>query len=117
MDVKPPYNVNIAAEAALIASLEDVNYLLCNVEKIISERDRMFELINNLPRVKAWPSHGNYLMCEFEKNKAERVYVELAAKGIFVRNFNSPRLRDCFRIAIGTASDTDKLIEAMKIIV
>jgi histidinol-phosphate aminotransferase len=117
MDIKPPYNVNIAAEAALIASLEDVNYLLGNVAKIISERERVFELINNLPRVKAWPSHGNYLMCEFEKNEAERIYVELAAKGIFVRNFNSPRLRDCFRIAIGTASDTDKLIEAMKIIV
>ena len=117
MDGKPPYNINIAAEAALIASLEDVNYLLSNVGKIIGERERMFELINNLPRVKAWPSHGNYLMCEFEKNKAERVYVELAAKGIFVRNLNSPRLRDCFRIAIGTASDTDKLIEAMKVIV
>ena len=56
-------------------------------------------------------------MREFEKKEAQRVYVELAAKGIFVRNLNSPRLRDCFRIAIGTASDTDKLIEAMKVIV
>ena len=62
MDVKPPYNVNIAAEAALIASLDDVDYLLGNVNKIITERDRMFELINALPSVKAWPSHGNYLM-------------------------------------------------------
>ena len=77
----------------------------------------MFELLNDLPRLKAWPSHGNYLMCEFKENEAERVYVELAAKGIFVRNFNSPRLRDCFRIAIGTPSDTDKLITAMKAIV
>ncbi len=117
MDVKPPYNVNIAAEAALIASLDDVDYLLGNVNKIITERDRMFELINGLPSVKAWPSHGNYLMCEFHKNEAERVYVELATQGIFVRNFNSPRLRDCFRIAVGTSSDTDKLIAAMKAIV
>ena len=117
MDVKPPYNVNIAAEAALIASLNDVNYLLGNVAKIIAERERMFELLDSLPKVKVWPSHGNYLMCEFEKNEAERVYVELATKGIFVRNFNSPRLRDCFRIAIGTSSDTDKLIAAMKVIV
>ncbi|HCE77113.1 MAG TPA: histidinol-phosphate transaminase [Dehalococcoidia bacterium] len=117
MDVKPPYNVNIAAEAALIASLDDVDYLLGNVNKIITERDRMFELINALPSVKAWPSHGNYLMCEFQKNEAERIYVELATQGIFVRNFNSPRLRDCFRIAVGTSSDTDNLIAAMKAIV
>ena len=117
MDVKPPYNVNIAAEAALIASLNDVDYLLGNVNKIITERDRMFELINALPSVKAWPSHGNYLMCEFQKNEAERIYVELATQGIFVRNFNSPRLRDCFRIAVGTSSATDNLIAAMKAIV
>ena len=37
MDIKSPYNVNIAAEVALLASLEDAPALLDKVEKIVNE--------------------------------------------------------------------------------
>ena len=114
MEIKPPYNVNVAGEAALIASLEDSEYLLSNVKLIIDERERLYRLLLKIPGVTPWPSEGNYILCEFAENEAERVYEGLASKGIFVRSFGSSRLKDFFRIAIGTPEQTDILIEKMK---
>lgn len=114
MEIKPPYNVNVAAEAALIASLQDSNYLLGNVEKIIDERERMFHLLSEVKGITPWPSDGNYLLCEFGEKEAVRVFKALASKGIFVRNFKSERLENFFRIAVGKPEETDLLIDALE---
>ena len=111
--VKSPYNVNVAAEAALLASLEDVPALMGNVKRIVEERERMFSLLKTLPGVTPWPSLGNFILCQFPPGRAGRVYEGLAKRGIFVRNFSSQRLQDCFRVAVGTPDQTDAFIKAL----
>ena len=117
IDIKSPYNVNVAAESALLASLEDAPALLKNVGKIVEERQRMFSLLEAITGVTPWPSFGNFILCQFAPGRALGIYEALAMRGIFVRNFGSERLRDCFRIAVGTPDQTDALVEAMKEIV
>ena len=56
MSVKPPYNVNLAAEVALIASLDDMPHLLERVNAIVSERERMQGLLSAIPTVRPYPS-------------------------------------------------------------
>ena len=114
MDIKPPYNVNIAGEAALVASLEDSEYLLSNVRKIVLERDRMYRLLDDIYGVKPWPSEGNYILCQFNENRAGKVYEALASRGIFVRNFPSKKLRDFFRIAVGMPDETSLLVKSVE---
>ena len=117
IDIKSPYNVNVAAEAALVASVEDAPALLENVDLIVKERDRMSSLLGEIPGVNPWPSYGNYVLCQFAPGRAVAIFEELAGRGIFVRNFTSDRLRDCFRIAVGTPDQTDAVVEALKEIV
>ena len=114
VDIKSPYNVNVAAEAALLASLDDAPALLGNVDLIVRERDRMFGMLDDLPGVTPWPSFGNFVLCQFAPGRAEEVYQGLAERGIFVRMFSSERLRDCFRIAVGTPDQTNTLMDAMR---
>ena len=115
VDIKSPYNVNVAAEAALLASLEDAPALLANVGKIVAERARLHRAIEALPGVTPWPSQGNFILCQFaEQGEAERAYEGLAGRGIFVRSFRSERLRDSFRVAVGTADQTDAFIAALR---
>lgn len=114
IDIKPPYNVNIAAEAALVASIEDAPALLENVGKIVAERERMFTLLEAIDGVTPWPSKGNYILCQFAPGRAKEVYEALAMKGIFVRDFGSKSLQDYFRIGVGIPAETDALIKAMK---
>ena len=113
IDIKSPYNVNVAAEAALLASIEDAPALLEKVALITEERERMHSLLQSMPGVTPWPSYGNFILCQFPPGRAQAIYEGLAKRGIFVRNFDSERLRDCFRMSVGTPDQTDALIEAM----
>ena len=113
MDIKPPYNVNVAAEAALLASLKDSVNLLSKVDLILKERTIFETQLSRFGDVKIYPSSGNFVLCEFPSNQGIRVYKELEKVGIFVRYFNEPRLTDCIRISIGTSSNMQRLTEAL----
>ena len=113
MDIKPPYNVNVAAEVALLASLKDSTNLLSKVNLIVDERKRFEVNLSKFNNVKVHPSSGNFVLCEFNSNQGIKVYKELEKLGIFVRYFNEPRLTDCIRISIGTTTEMNKLTEAL----
>ena len=113
MSVKPPYNVNLAAEVALLASLQDRAALMERVNTIVAERKRMFSLLEELPGVRPWTSQANFILCQLPEGKGEEVFEGLAQRGIFVRHFSSPRLRDFVRISVGLPHQTDALISAL----
>ena len=46
--IKQPYNVNVAATLAAIASLEDMATLQDNLDKLIAERDRLSAALSEL---------------------------------------------------------------------
>ena len=114
MDIKSPYNVNVAAEAALLASLDDAEELQGRVGTIVAERDRVMEQLENTPGVSPWPSSGNFILCSFDSGRAEEIYDGLAARGIFVRRFSTERLSDTFRITIGSPAGNDAVIATMR---
>ena len=60
MSVKPPYNVNLAAEVALIASLDDMPALLERVNAIVAERERMAGLLAAHPHGKGISLTGQF---------------------------------------------------------
>ena len=114
MKIKPPYNANAAAQAAVLASLADIEYLRANVTKIVMERERLFGKLKELDWLKPHPSRGNFVFCSLPEGKAEETWQQLRKKGVFVRYFDTPGLKDCLRISVGRPEDTDALIEALK---
>lgn len=114
LDIKSPYNINTAAETALIASINDAPHLLRNVDEIIRERESFFSALKSMKNVKPWPSHANFILCEFQPGLGQKVYKGLARKGIFVRYFGSSRVKDCIRISIGTKDQMDKVLSALQ---
>ena len=113
MGVKPPYNVNLAAEVALLASLEDREGLVKRVNAIVDERDRMFSLLKEVPGVRPCPSQANFVLCQLPSGRGKQVFEGLASKGIFLRYFSNPRLEDYVRISVGLPHETDAVIETL----
>jgi len=113
MKIKQPYNANAAAQAAVLASLADIEYLRANVAKIVMERERLFGKLKGLGWLKPYPSSGNFILCSLPEGKAKKIWQQLRKKGIFVRYFDTPRLKDCLRISVGRPEDTDALIEVL----
>ena len=113
MAIKPPYNLTVATEASLLASLADRESLLANVAMLVQERDRMAARLGELPGLSCYPSHGNFLLCRFPPGMARPVQQGLAQKGVFVRYFGDPSVADCLRISAGTPAQTDALLHAL----
>ena len=111
--IKQPYNVNVAAEAAAIASFEDLAYLQGNVEVLIRERDRMAGLLASLQGVEVSPSRANFVLCRLHGSSAREAHARLLERGILVRYFDTPLLQNHLRISAGRPSDTDILVAAL----
>jgi len=114
MKIKQPYNANAAAQAAVLASLADIEYLRANVARIVTERERLFGKLKELAWLRPHPSSGNFVLCSLPKGKAKEIWQQLRRKGIFVRHFDTSRLKDCLRISVGRPEDTNALVRAFK---
>lgn len=114
MKIKQPYNVNAAAQVAAIESLRDIDYLRGTIKAIINERERLFNKLSEINWLKVYPSKANFILCSVLKGKAKEIHRSLQEKGIFIRYFNTPELKDCLRISIGKPEHTDKLMSALK---
>jgi histidinol-phosphate aminotransferase len=112
-DIKPPYNINVAAEAAVLASLAEPGPLLKNVSVLVDQRKRLEAELERMGSVRTWPSEGNFVLVDFGRD-GKQVYEELGKRGIFVRYFSHPRLRTSLRISSGTPEQMDRLISALR---
>ncbi|KKM73979.1 hypothetical protein LCGC14_1405020 [marine sediment metagenome] len=111
--IKMPYNMNVAAQTAVLASLEDRVALVENVKLIVDERERMAERLAGFPWLRVYPSRANFLLCQVQGRPATEVQARLRERGVLVRYFDSPGVRGCLRISVGRPEDTDRLVEAL----
>jgi len=114
LKIKIPYNVNVAALVAVEESMKDIEYLQSTVDKIIDERERLFGELKKIDWLKPFPSKANFILCSVEKGDARQVRQRLQEKGIMVRYFDEPRLKNFIRISVGKPEHTDTLIEVLR---
>ncbi len=114
MGMKPPYNVNLAAEIALLASLADTSNLLDRVTAIVTERARLFDLLADIPGIKPWPSQANFVLCKLPDGRGLEVYEAMCRRGVFLRYFDNDLLRDYIRVSVGKPEETDEVIAGFR---
>jgi len=114
MCIKEPYCVNVAALVAVRETLKEADYLMGQVRKIIAERERLYSALQEIDWLKPYPSRANFILCSVLKGKAKELQQNLEGRGILVRHFDQPLLRDSLRISIGRPEENDILVETLK---
>jgi histidinol-phosphate aminotransferase len=114
MRIKDPYAITVAGQTAAIASLEDKELLLQRIESIIFERERLFGKLSILEGLTPTPSKANFILCRLHNGGAAHVTEQLKQRGILVRYFNTPGLRDYFRISVGRPEQNDIALESIR---
>ncbi len=110
--VKDSYNCDAIAIAAASAAILDQEYARDTWTKIRGERGRLTRALETL----GWsvlPSQANFVLATVPGGDAAHVHAALKARGVLVRFFDAPGLRDELRISVGTPEDTDALIAAL----
>jgi histidinol-phosphate aminotransferase len=114
MRIKQPYNVNAAAEAAVLATMDDLPYLQSKVDAIVREKERLEVELAKLPGFELVPSRANFLLCKLSGVSAKDLHARLIERGVLLRYFDTPLLQNHIRISAGRPDQTDALLVALR---
>lgn len=112
--IKQPYNINVAASLAALASLEDQAWLQEKVQLLVAERERLFAELGTISYLNPFPSHSNFILCRVVGRDAYQLKLDLEQAGILVRYFKKPGVDNCIRISTGRPEETDKLLKTLR---
>ncbi|WP_045210888.1 histidinol-phosphate transaminase [Desulfonatronovibrio magnus] len=110
--VRLPFSVNILAEKAGIAALQDTTFQDMTLAIIDKGRKKLNQELKKL-NCRVYPSQANFIMLK-PPVSAEKVFEELLSRGIIIRPLKSYGLPDLLRISIGTERENQSLVTAMK---
>lgn len=111
-----PYNINRFTLSAILKFLENTQWLKEQIQRIIQEREKMYQALCTIPRIVPYPSSSNFIL--FQTPDGKKVFNGLKEKGVLVRPVNShPLLRDCLRVTIGTSEENQIFIDTLRIVV
>ncbi len=113
LKIKQPYNLNVAAQAAMLASLDDADRLRERVRLLIAEREEMLRALAEVSYLEPLPSQANFILCRIAGINAGELQKELRRRGIMVRRPDSPVLSDCLRISVGLPEHRQALVAAL----
>lgn len=112
--IKPPYNISLPAQQALLQGLNGIEKKDQMVADILRDRAALTEMLQSLPIVvKIHTTDANFLLVQFED--AQGVMDYLIRETIIVRDRSRVHLcAGCLRITVGTKEENELLIESLK---
>jgi len=111
--VKDSYNLNRLTQVAAEAALGDLAHVQANVARIRATRARLTTALRLLGYVVP-PSQANFVLARRPGVGQAPVAAALAERGVLVRHFDTPRLRDALRISVGSEEEAAVLLEHLR---
>ncbi len=108
-----PYNVNSLTQAAGLGALEDNGYFVRNCSEIRQNRAYLTDELNKLGFITT-DSSANFVFAKHPALDGERLYLRLKERGVLIRHFTLPRIREYNRITVGTREQLDILLKNIK---
>lgn len=108
-----PYNINRMTMAAGIGSLLDDDYFRTNCAAIQENRAWTTKALQELGFT-VLDSRSNFVFAKTERMSGLDIYRALKERGILVRHFETPRLKDYNRITIGSLPQMEALMATLK---
>ena len=113
--IKPPFNVNSAAQIAAITALKDNNFIKKSIKHNFLWGNKLKKIFENY-EVQTNEINTNFLLLNFNKCKYSASYIKkkLENRGIILRDMNSYKIKNALRLTIGNVADNNKLVKILK---
>jgi histidinol-phosphate aminotransferase len=108
------FNVSAPSAAVAVASLDDLDHLKANADRITTERARLACVLDDMEGVTVFPSATNFLLVALPVPDAAPVVDALARDGVLVRGYGDAGLKHCIRISIGLPMHHDRLVAVIE---
>ena len=110
--IRPPFNMNSAAQAAAVAALEDQAFLKTVVDSNTKERARLAAFFDELG-LDQLPSQANFIMVRVGLKAAE-INEAMLRRGVILRPLKSYGLPEYMRISVGSREENDIFMKAFR---
>ena len=112
--IKPPFNVNMAAQVAGVAALKDKSFINKSVKHNLIWANKIKKFLNKLNIITNEVT-ANFLLLNFSKCKYSANYVKkkLENNGIILRSMQIYKINNALRLTIGSNSANNKLIRIL----
>lgn len=108
-----PYNINRMTMAAGIGALCDTQYFEKNCLKIAETREKTVSELKKLGFTMT-PSKSNFIFAKSDKIGGKDLYLSLKEKGVLIRHFETPLLKDYNRITVGSEEQMEEFIKTVR---
>lgn len=109
--VRLPYNINKLTQAAAAELMEYQDYFNDMIKELISERERMIEVMSEIRELKLYKSDSNSIF--FSTEKSEEIFKKMLENRILIRKFKG-NMSKFLRISIGKKEENDKVLGILK---
>ncbi len=110
--VREPFNVNLVAQAAGIAALDDAEHVARSRALVESERPFLSDALRALGAT-VWPSQTNFVLADFPGRPGKDLFEGLLRQGVVVRPMGGYGFPTAQRITLGTRAENRKLLAAL----
>ena len=115
--IRPPFNINLPAQSALVSALQDDAFLDQSRALVAQGRPWMEAQLEELG-LDVDPGQGNFVLVRFaDADTAHAVEAHLTQRGVLVRGLANYGLGDSLRITIGREAENQAVVDALSEIV
>lgn len=113
--IRLPYNINSLTQISADFALSNKALFDQQTQQICAERTIVFNRLNELDGIKAYPSAANFILFKTPENKANDIFASIKQQGVLIKNL-SPQgglLADCLRVTIGNPEENAAFLAAL----
>lgn len=119
--VRPPYNINVLTEAAVLCLLEHAEVFEQQAAQLRANRRELAIQLSALSGVEVFPSSTNFLLIRVnhpdkKDDFGDQVFIKLREQKILVKNVGRMHylLKNCLRVNVSTLEENAALLKALQ---
>jgi histidinol-phosphate aminotransferase len=110
---RPPFNVNLLAQAAASAAIADKDHVVCSQKLVTKEKQYLYKEFEKIG-VKYVKSAANFILFKPFPLAGKNVFARLLKEGVIVRAMDEYELPDWVRVTVGLRKENKLFIEKLK---
>ena len=80
----------------------------------MDEKEKVFSELIRISTIEPIPSYTNFILFRTKKMSGEELFEEMYRRGVLLRFFDTPRLKNTLRVTIGKPEQNKIFLETLK---
>jgi len=110
---KMPFHINQLTMVAALAALQDNDPVQKTIDLIVTERERLYALLQAMEGVTVWPSQANFLLMKAEMD-GKQLAQRMMEHGMIIRELSGFYMPGYLRVSMGMPEENDLFVELLE---